>query len=181
VAGVKLRPIRITDAEACFRWISDPEVTRLLGLIRPVRSVEQERAWIASVLADREQQRVFIIADEHGRAIGTCGLRGIDRKEGTAFLGIMIGEKTLWDRGYGTSGTKALLEYAFGELGLGEVRLSCHADNQRALRCYEKVGFERGARGSKSGRPRRREVWMAITRERWEGLRGARSEAMGDD
>ncbi len=163
----------MSDAEACFRWISDPEVTQLLGMIRPVRSVEQERAWIASALADREQQRIFMIADKHGRAIGTCGLRGIDREEGTAFLGIMIGEKTLWDRGYGTSATKALLEYAFTELEVGEVRLSCHPDNHRALRCYEKAGFEKDSRGSGSARPGRREVRMAIGRVRWEARRGS--------
>lgn len=162
----------MSDAEACFRWILDPEVTRLLGMIRPVRSVEQERAWIASVLADREQQQVFIIADEHGRAIGTCGLRGIDAKEGTAFLGIMIGEKTLWDRGYGTSATKALVDHAFRELGLEEVRLSCHPDNHRALRCYEKAGFEPGGQVPDRQRFGRREVRMVIGRGRWEAHPG---------
>ncbi|UCC67448.1 MAG: GNAT family N-acetyltransferase [Armatimonadota bacterium] len=180
MACVKLRPIRMSDAETCFRWVSDPDVRRLLGLIRPARSVEQERAWIAGVLADKEQQRVFVIADEHGQAIGTCGLRGIDRREGTGFLGIMIGEKTLWNQGYGTYATKALLEYAFGELGLREVQLSCHPDNRGALRCYEKAGFR--PRGPSAGeRPfRRAEVRMAITRERWESLPGLESESTGD-
>jgi len=161
----------MTDAEACFRWISDPDVARLLGLVRLARSLEQERAWIAGVLADRDYQRVFVVADENGQAIGTCSLRGIDRRERTALLGIMIGEKTLWDRGYGTAATRALLEYAFTALKLREVRLSCHPENHRALRCYEKAGFRRGTEASDSDGPRRREVRMAIARERWKALR----------
>jgi len=169
----------MSDAEACFRWVSDPDVTRLLGLFRPARSLEQERAWISSVLADRQQQ-AFVIADEHGRGIGTCSLRGIDETEGIAFLGIVIGEKTLWDRGYGTSAAKALLGHAFGELGLREVRLSCHPDNDRALRCYEKAGFERDARRSGADGPARREVWRAITRERWEAVRTATADVGGE-
>jgi len=179
MARVKLRPIRMSDAEACFRWVSDPDVTRLLGLFRPARSLEQERAWISSVLADQQQQ-AFVIADEHGRAIGTCSLRGIDETEGIAFLGLMIGEKTLWDRGYGTSAVKALLGHAFRELGLREVRLSCHPDNRRALRCYEKAGFETDARRSGAARTARREVWMVITRARWGEARTARADVGGE-
>ena len=179
MARVKLRPIRMSDAEACFRWVSDPDVTRLLGLIRPARSLEQERAWIAGILADRQQQ-AFVIADEHGRAIGTCSLRGIDQAEGTASLGMMIGEKTLWGRGYGTGAAKALLKHAFTELELREVRLSCHPDNYGALRCYQKAGFEREPPRPGTGVPARREVRMAITRERWEAARALGGEA-GDE
>ena len=156
------------DAEACFRWVSDPAVTRMLGLLRPARSLHQERSWIASALADKEQQQVFIIADENGQAIGSCGLRGVDRSEGTAFLGIMIGERTLWNRGYGTAATEALLGIAFGDLGLQEVRLSCHADNRGALRCYEKAGFRQSSHTPDRWRFGGKEVRMAVTREEWE-------------
>ncbi len=158
----------MSDAETCFRWISDPQVTRMLGLTRPIRSLAQERAWIAAILADSRQQRLFIVADENGRAIGTCGLRGIDEAQGVAYLGIMIGEKSLWDRGYGTSATTALLAYAFGDLGLREVRLSCHRDNHRALRCYEKAGFLPSRHEAVPRRLERPELRMAITRGRWE-------------
>ena len=172
-ANVKLRPIRMGDAETCFRWISDPDVTRLLGLTQPARSLARERAWISGVLADKQGQRMFVIADEHGSRIGTCGLRGIDRDAGTAFLGIVIGEKSLWNRGYGTAATKALVDYAFGELGLREVRLSCHADNRGALRCYGKAGFQPSTHRPDRWRFGVREVRMAVTRERWEEMRTA--------
>ncbi|MFB3881482.1 MAG: GNAT family N-acetyltransferase [Armatimonadota bacterium] len=178
MAKVSLRPIRISDAERCLRWVSDPEVQRFLGLIQPARTLDQERSWIASILSDRQHQRAFVILSETGVAIGTCGLRGVDREAGTALLGMMIGDPRLWGRGYGTAATRALLGYAFGELELREVRLSCHAENGRAIRCYEKAGFER--RPAPAGRSERPgEVWMAIGRERWEGMSGA--GGMGGD
>jgi RimJ/RimL family protein N-acetyltransferase len=164
---ISLRPIRISDAEVCFRWVSDPDVHRFLGLLQPARTLEQERAWIAGILADKEHQRGFIVEDEDGRPIGTCGLRGIDSEAGTAFLGIMIGEKRLWDKGYGTVATSGLLEYAFHDLGLREVRLSCHRDNRRALRCYEKAGFRPSSRKPERGRVRLEDVQMAVEREAW--------------
>lgn len=181
MARISLRPIRISDAEVCFRWVSDPDVHRFLGLLQPARTVEQERAWIAGILADKEHQRGFIVEDEEGRPIGTCGLRGIDSEAGSAFLGIMIGEKGLWDKGYGTDATSRLLEYAFHDLGLREVRLSCHRGNRRALRCYEKAGFRPSTRKPERGRVRPEDVQMAVGRDAWLARRdvGEKGESAG--
>jgi len=163
----------MSDAEICFRWVSDPEVVRFLGLLQPARTLAQERSWIAAVLADQAQQRVFVVNDENGNPIGTCGLRGIDRDAGIAFFGIMIGEKRLWDRGYGTAATKKLLAYAFAELGIREVRLSCHAENRRALRCYQKAGFRLSSHRPERQRFGRHEVRMAVDRARWQRQRSS--------
>jgi len=168
----------MSDAETCFRWVTDPEVSRHLGLLSPPADVRQERAWISSVLVGREQQRVFVIENEESRPIGTCGLRGIERSTGTATLGIMIGEKQAWGRGYGTAAVKALLRHAFEELGLAKVRLSCHVDNTRALRCYEKSGFVASERASDRAVFGRAEVLMAIDRARWDELQ---RRAMGEE
>jgi len=173
MARVTLRPIRMSDAEVCFRWVSDPDVIRYLGLLQPPATVEAERAWIAGVLADKVQQQPFAIEDEQGRTIGTCGLRGIDRQTGCAHLGLLIGEKRLWGRGYGTAATQALLDHAFQTLGLREVRLSCHPDNRRALRCYHKVGFKISKIPAGDSLFARAEVRMVIDRQTWEQLRGS--------
>jgi len=164
------------DAERCLRWVSDPEVQRFLGLIQPARTLDQERSWIASILSDRQHHRAFVIVNESGDAIGTCGLRAIDREEGTALLGMMIGYPRLWGRGYGTAATRALIKRAFAELELRQVRLSCHAENLRAIRCYEKAGFEQRPRPEGRSNDRPGEVWMAISRGRWEALSAAGGE-----
>ncbi len=170
MATVRLRPITAGDAERCYVWVTDPDVARYLGLVQPPVSVDQERAWIAAVLADAERQRHFVIEDEHARPVGTCGLRGIDRAERVAHLGLLIGSPGDWGKGYGAAATEALLEYAFRELDLNEVRLSCHEANRRAVRLYQKLGF----RPSRHKLPQwtfgRSELRMAVTRARWEEL-----------
>jgi len=173
MATVALRPVRMSDAELCFRWITDPEVALHLGLTHPPRTVGEERAWIARVLTDPDHLRMFVIEDEAGRPIGTSTLRGIEPEEGTAFFGILIGEKELWDRGYGTAATQATLALAFQELGLREVRLSCYSRNQRALRCYEKAGFELTGREGSWQPEGGADLRMSITRQRWEQLQPA--------
>lgn len=155
------------DADICCRWVSNPRVHRYLGLLHPVRTVQQERSWIASILTDKQHQRSFVIEDEDRRPIGTCGLRGIDPEQGTAFLGLMVGEPALWGRGYGTAAARSLLRFAFRELSLKEIRLSCHRDNRRALRCYEKVGFRPSSHQPDQAQFGDREIRMAINRDEW--------------
>jgi RimJ/RimL family protein N-acetyltransferase len=167
MAAVRLRPIQISDAEMVFRWISDPLVGRFLGLLEPARTLEQERSWISNILVDKQHQCAFVIEDERGVPIGTCGLRGIDRENGTALFGIMIGETGHWDKGYGTTATEALLTHAFTELDLGQIRLSCHGENHRAVRCYEKAGFRHSPQASGGAHAGREEVQMTAERVAW--------------
>jgi RimJ/RimL family protein N-acetyltransferase len=171
---VRLRAIRVSDADLCFRWVNDPDVALHLGLTQTPRTLREERAWIAAAIGDRTQ-RVFVVEDARGQPIGTVSLRGIEAWEGwpqgapeapprgAARLGLMIGEKELWDRGYGTAAVKAMLQFAFQELRLREVRLSCHADNPRGLRCYQKAGF----RITHLDTDRHPQVHMVITGEQW--------------
>ena len=67
-----------------------------------------------------------------------------------------------------------MVEYAFGTLNLNRIWLSCFADNARAIRAYEKVGFRReGVLRQEMYREGR--YWdsllMAILREDWDALR----------
>ncbi len=168
MVGVTLRPVRLEDAERIYRWDSDPEVARYLGLVNRPLSVEHVRAWLVQLIADSLHRLMFVIEDEEGEPIGSCGLRGIDREAGTVILGMLIGDPRRWGCGYGTAAARALLEFAFTKLDLGEARLSCHRENARALACYYNLGFQE----SDCEPPRRvfggAEIQMAITRAQWE-------------
>ncbi|MHA1647370.1 MAG: GNAT family N-acetyltransferase [Promethearchaeota archaeon] len=75
------------------------------------------------------------------RIIGNCSIR-LDWKNRVGSLGIMIGEKSAWNKGYGTEAMKLLVEYGFRELNMNRIELEVFASNPRAKRCYEKVGFK---------------------------------------
>ncbi len=73
--------------------------------------------------------------------IGGVSLRDIDLTVGVAELGISIGRKEYWGRGFGTEAITLLLDWGFTVLGLHNVMLTTKAYNERALRSYRKVGF----------------------------------------
>ena len=55
---------------------------------------------------------------------------------------IVIGEKDAWGHGYGTEATRLVMDEAFENLGLDEVRLEVFSHNARAIAAYQREGFE---------------------------------------
>ena len=58
-----------------------------------------------------------------------------------ANLVIFIGDDSSLGRGIGTEAAKLMIHYGFNELGLHKIFLRVLADNERAIKSYEKVGF----------------------------------------
>jgi RimJ/RimL family protein N-acetyltransferase len=137
-----LSPCSLEDAEKWTEWFNDLEVALPLGdeayiPLSLARSQENVRHTI------ERQQHVFSIVDiEKEELIGRCMLFDIDWVNRKAMLGIVIGEKAYWGNGYGQEAVSLLLEYAFCLLNLNSVMLGVIEFNQRAVRCYQKVGFK---------------------------------------
>jgi RimJ/RimL family protein N-acetyltransferase len=143
VSGVvALEPLRDEDSDALFGWINDRELVLLNAPFEPVARPEHDD-WFNSVSErdDVEIHGVRTVAED--RLIGSCQLNRIDREAGTCTLQIRIGDRSEWGRGRGTEAVGLLLERAFGDLGMREVRLDVFATNLRAIRAYEKAGFAR--------------------------------------
>jgi RimJ/RimL family protein N-acetyltransferase len=141
---VRLRPIEREDLPRYVAWFGDHEVRRHLLLYLPF-SLAQEERWFENLLGRLERQEAVLMAIEtvEGVHIGNVGLETIDWKNRSAELGIMIGEKAYWNQGYGADAIRTLLGLAFREMGLHRVHLRVDVDNNRGIRCYEKVGFQR--------------------------------------
>lgn len=141
--SVRLRPIERDDLPTYVAWFGDPEVRRHLDLYLPF-SLAQEERWFESLQESLDKRETVLLAIEtsEGVHIGNVGLVTINWKDRNAEAGITIGDKSYWDRGYGSSAIRAMLEIAFRQMNLHRVFLRVHEDNLRGIRCYEKVGFK---------------------------------------
>jgi RimJ/RimL family protein N-acetyltransferase len=173
---VYLRPLEAADAELYRRWRADVEPMALAGWRDPApMSLAQVEARIER-LAKEQGDDVYnflicLLGDE--RPIGEVSLGHIDRKGGSAELGIFIGEPDEWGKGYGTDAVNALVDFGFGELRLERIWLEVWTENARARRAYEKAGFvyEATLRNDRyeGGRFTSGDV-MSILRDEWSGL-----------
>ncbi|MBN1918728.1 MAG: GNAT family N-acetyltransferase [Verrucomicrobia bacterium] len=145
IAGekVRLRALQEEDAEDCWRWFNTWEMVRNLEIRYPVSRLA-EREFIANAMKPQADDKVFAIeALDGGAYLGNVGLHRISWEDRRATFGIFIGEKAYWGKGYGTDATRAIVRFAFEQMNLNRVDLQVLADNERGIRCYEKVGFVR--------------------------------------
>ncbi|HOZ01740.1 MAG TPA: GNAT family protein [Candidatus Syntrophosphaera sp.] len=135
-----LSPISIEDAERYTEWVNDLEIGQFMLFSTAVYDIDQEREALKRIM--RESTTFAIVEKDTNKAIGNCGLMGVSEVHRHAQFGIFIGEKTYWNQGIGAEATLLTLDYGFNILNLNNIALEVYAFNQRAIHCYEKVGFQ---------------------------------------
>jgi RimJ/RimL family protein N-acetyltransferase len=148
---IRLRPIEKDDLPRFVKWFSDPDVRYFLAAYRPF-SQDQEDQWYLRNREAGDLQAWAIDAQPDDLTVGpwihmgSCGFHEIDWRNRMGEVGIMIGARDFWGRGYGTDAMRTLVGWGFDMLNLHRLQLRVYADNARAIRCYEKVGFQHEGR-----------------------------------
>ncbi len=140
---IRLRGVERTDLPVFITWLNDPEVIEGLALYRPLSMAEEEQ-WFEKMLTRSQDERPFVIearTEDGWQVIGNLALFDIKWREKSAELGIVIGEKTYWNKGYGGDAIRTLLTHGFETLNLHRIFLRVYEFNLRAIHAYEKIGF----------------------------------------
>lgn len=170
---VVLRELTRADVDEMASWprFHEPALQWAnLGL----ETARERDAWFERSRSNATRRR-FTIWSKDGRAIGTIGLRNIDFRFGEGTLGIIVNAAEV-SRGYGTDAVRAMVRYAFEHLGLRKVYLDVADGNDRARRCYDRVGFT--PIGQHRGTDGLDYVDMVITRDRYRTLNEQRRGSM---
>jgi len=135
-----LRPIKLSDAESFCRWMNDKEVVKYL-LFQSGIKLKEELKWIRKQRQNKNGI-TWSMENEEGNLIGNTCLE-LDEKNKVANLGIVIGEKKQWGKGYAGEVLELLKNYVFKKLKYNRFELDYRMDNKRAERVYLKSGFRK--------------------------------------
>jgi len=162
-----------TRSKAEARWQRDSELHRLAdsgpAQLNSEKTIKEwfEKQTEEGFKPERYGFSVRTLAED--KYIGFLGI-WVDLIHSEAWVGLGIGERDFWSKGYGTDMMKLCMQYVFRELGLQRLSLGLHEYNPRALRSYEKCGFRLEGRTRqdllREGR-RYDSLWMGILREEW--------------
>ena len=107
------------------------------------RTVEDRKNFIRSALKQFAQNKGFVAGIWHeDRLAGVIGYDPIDWENRSTELGYWLGEE-YQGKGLVTAACRALVEHAFGELGLNRVVISCATENEKSCTIPERLGFRR--------------------------------------
>jgi diamine N-acetyltransferase len=167
---IRFRAIDRDDLPTFVSWINDPEIRQGIGIYLPYAMADEEN-WFDEMRkrsADEHNlaievrlpsERVDIPGEQAGlpnlklaepasevspdrwKLIGSCGFFNLDQRNRSSEFGIMIGEKSYWNKGYGTEAVRLLCQHGFQTLNLNRIYLRVLESNPRAIRAYEKAGF----------------------------------------
>jgi len=140
---VRIRAIEKADIDEIMKWVNDREVMDNLIIRYPVSRYQEEK-WMEKALEDSNpRNKVFAIETKDGVYLGGIGLHRIDWENSNAEVGIVIGKKEYWNKGYGSDSMMTLLKFAFNRMNLHRVYLKVYDFNVRGIKSYEKCGFRR--------------------------------------
>jgi RimJ/RimL family protein N-acetyltransferase len=141
---VRIAALVEEDAAVMVPWSEDPVYLRLQdsNAARP-QSAALIAADIRKLAGDTGSLTYGIRTLAEDRLIGTVGLWEIEWSNAVASLSIGIGHRDDWGKGYGSDALRLILAYAFRELNLHRLTLTVLAYNERAIRLYERSGFQR--------------------------------------
>jgi len=171
---VRLGPIDPEEFSKAFAiWSRDSGFNRLLQMnATNLQSSNAIKRWVERDLEDSPVAfypfSIRTLADD--KLVGGTDIEIVNWNGRNAFVGIFIGGREDWGKGYGTDAMKVLLRYAFMELNLWRVSLGVFEYNPRAVRSYEKAGFHHeGSMRQALNREGRRwdMLFMGILREEW--------------
>jgi RimJ/RimL family protein N-acetyltransferase len=169
---VTLRAIEESDYDRLAKFARDVEIHVIADDEPPVpRSFDQIKEDYQELQKKQNEIVVFAI-EADGAVIGSCSVHRFDYTARTCALGITIGDRNFWGKGYGRDAVRLLVEYAFHHLNLRKVHLTVRSDNERAVRAYEAVGFV-------SEGLQRQHVWMDGAYRDWISMGLLRSEWAG--
>lgn len=165
---VYLSHFDLEDSKVTAVWMSDLEVTTHLGSFGGVFGIEDQVEWIERARRDKFNPTFSIVIRESRKMIGSLSLKNVNHKRGVAELGVLVGDKTEWGKGYGSEAVRLISDYAFTLLDLKALHLWYWDFNSRARRAYLRAGFKDAGRlrsAGAIGEKRYDYVLMDLTRE----------------
>jgi diamine N-acetyltransferase len=136
---IALGPIRRDLLPLYQAWINDLSVARFLAS-RPM-SLDEEITWYDGVVKNARMVYFTIYERPSYRPIGGVDLHGIDVRNRSAELGIMIGERDARGRSLGTEAVRLVCDYGFNVMELNSIWLLTFGWNVAGQKAYVKAGF----------------------------------------
>ena len=139
-----IRTKKIQDLELDYKWRTDPLLCALDATVPITISLKN---FISHETDDLKYpipwSEKFAVETKEGKHIGNCMYYDIDIINQEAEVGIMIGDKNFWDRGYGCDALSTLVNYIFDFTNINKLYLHTLMTNKRAQNSFKKAGFSR--------------------------------------
>jgi len=144
--SLRLLPLELTHVTGAYiAGLNDPDVNRFLV---DVKRQHQTRETVAGFIETSRTSPTAVLfgiflKKDANLHIGSVRLANISAYHFCADVGICLFNKDCWRQGYALEALKAVVRFAFQDLGLHYLEAGVYCDNTGSARLFNKAGFER--------------------------------------
>lgn len=139
---IRLRCLAKEDiGDKYFRWMHDPDVSRYLEIRHNLPSHVSDLVRFVESMNASPDNILFGIFLQNGTHIGNIKLGPINETNQRAEVGLLIGDREQWGKGYATRAIRLVSEFAFHDLGLVRLTAGMHEPNQGSFNAFLKAGY----------------------------------------
>lgn len=123
-------------------WMSDPEILRFLEVrfVSPIKMKELV-SFINRVNVSDNEILAGIFIKDSGLHIGNIKIGPICKNHNRADLGFIIGDRSVWGKGYAAEAIRAFTKFALSEFRLAKITAACYLGNKGSAGALVKAGF----------------------------------------
>lgn len=135
-----LLPLEKKDLSKTIKWLNSPDIGVPLGKSYLFSVSGSEKWFDENVTTQKVIIFKILVNNNH---VGNVTLDDFALVERLAKFSIYIGKKKFWGKGHAKEASIAMLRYGFGQLNLYKIYLRVFANNKRAIKLYQSIGFKR--------------------------------------
>lgn len=145
---IYLRSVKVSDAtEEYLHWLNSEEINQFLESRFLNFTINDIKEYIKKMADDENIIFLAIIRKDINKHIGNIKLGPIHWNHRLGDIGIMIGDKTSWGKGYASEAIGLLTNFAFNTLNLHKVTAGAYKNNIGSGKAFQNAGFyEEGVR-----------------------------------
>jgi len=137
----ELKKIRKEDLKQIVKWRNDSEIIRFNTQFF-LLNMELQKKWFEEITKKNSKSKMFVF--KYGKEIvGIGGLIHYDYQNKSADIAIILGEKKIRGKGFGTRGLEMLVEYGFKQMKLHRIGADIFEYNKVSLKLFEKLEFKK--------------------------------------
>ena len=122
-------------------WLRDTEITQFLEIRWKVFTLEDIREYVKTMNENPNDYLFGIFIKGNNEHIGNIKVGEIDQMHKFGSVGLLIGNKNMWGKGYGTEAVRLATQYSFEELNLNHLKAGMYSDNKGCYKAFIKAGY----------------------------------------
>jgi len=123
-------------------WLEDPEVTKYLEVRHSKQTIDSLHEYVNDMQKSKDNLLIGLFTKKDNNHFGNIKIGPVSWQNKRALMGILIGNKACWGKGYAPEAISSICDIARNTLNLNKIQAGAYASNLGSIKAFTKAGFE---------------------------------------